>query len=87
MGEVTCSHCRKIYLRPANRIHEAIKFGWKQYCSPECQSKGKNLKILLKCSNNQCKKTYLRKKSGILISHKLFVLILAQQKLIIKQEI
>jgi len=72
MEEVTCSYCRKVYLRPSNRINEAIKFGWKQYCSPECHSKGKNSKILLKCSNPRCRKTYLRKKSEIPTSNKTF---------------
>jgi len=72
MEEVTCSYCRKVYLRPSNRINEAIKFGWKQYCSPECHSKEKNSKILLKCSNPRCRKTYLRKKSEIPTSNKTF---------------
>lgn len=72
MKEVRCSQCRKVYLRPPNKISEAIRFGWKQYCSPECQSKGKNLKILLNCSNPRCQKTYLRKKSEILASYKTF---------------
>lgn len=72
MEEVTCSYCGKIYLKSPNRIHEAIKFGWKQYCSPKCHSRGKNLKILLKCSNPQCHKSYLRKKSSIQTSGKTF---------------
>lgn len=72
MEEVTCSYCGKVYLRSPNRINEAIKFGWNQYCSSECQSKGKNLKTLLKCSNPRCQKTYLRKRSSIRTSGKTF---------------
>lgn len=34
---ILCNYCRKKFKRPKNKINEAIKFGWDQYCSAKCQ--------------------------------------------------
>lgn len=60
MEEVKCSCCNKIYLRSPNRIHEAIKYGWHQYCSSKCQYKAKSKQKEFKCGNPQCNKLFTR---------------------------
>lgn len=61
MKEVTCSYCGKEYLRSPNRIHEAIKFGWKQYCSHRCQYKAKIKQKEFICANPSCRKLIKRR--------------------------
>ncbi len=59
--KVTCSTCGKSYLRPAGRVNEAKKFGWKQYCSKECQKQAKITKVETSCGNPGCDKKASRK--------------------------
>ena len=44
--KVICDYCDKEFERPSGRYNEAVKFGWKQFCSTECQSQSKTKKIL-----------------------------------------
>ena len=61
--EVICDHCKKEFERPLGRFNEAVKFGWKQFCSAECQSKSKSKKISKICDNPVCHKSILAKKT------------------------
>lgn len=70
--EVKCSHCGKKYLRQRGRVNEAIKFGWKQYCSLDCQKITKNKQVTLNCSNSSCLKTLKRTPKEIPASGKCF---------------
>lgn len=72
MEEVTCSYCGKIYLRSPNRIHEAIKFGWRQYCSLECLKKPREKSKIFKCTNSYCGKSVKRSPGEIESSGKVF---------------
>jgi len=58
--KVTCTTCGKIYLRPVGRVNEAKKFGWKQYCSRECQNQAKVTKIEKLCGNPNCNRKVSR---------------------------
>lgn len=35
--DVSCSYCGNKFPRRKGQVNEALKFGWKQYCSSECQ--------------------------------------------------
>ena len=37
MVEIKCGKCNQKFQKYKGRINEALKFGWKQYCSPKCQ--------------------------------------------------
>lgn len=60
---VSCSQCNKIIFRDKRRINEAKKFGWKTYCSDDCQSKAKNFQILIKCSCPGCNNLLKRRRN------------------------
>ena len=51
MDMVNCEECNTTFSRPAKRANEAIKYGWKQYCSRICQNKHKNLQQAFVCRN------------------------------------
>ncbi|KKT51031.1 MAG: hypothetical protein UW44_C0018G0001, partial [Candidatus Collierbacteria bacterium GW2011_GWB2_44_22] len=53
---VTCDYCKMEFERPYGRYNEAKKFGWKQFCSTECQSQSKTKKISKNCDNPLCNK-------------------------------
>ncbi|MDO8609879.1 MAG: hypothetical protein Q7R95_04985, partial [bacterium] len=72
MEEVICSHCGKIYLRTPQRINEAIKYGWKQYCTSKCQYTAKSKQKEFKCGNSQCNKIFTRAPNEIPISGKCY---------------
>ena len=63
MKKVTCSYCEKDFSRSNGRYNEAIKFGWKQFCAPECLAKNRDKRLKFKCEN--CGKQILRKPSEI----------------------
>ena len=63
MKKVTCSYCGKIFSRSIGRYNEAIKFGWKQFCTPGCLAKCRDKRLIFVCEN--CGKKILRKPSGI----------------------
>src|SRR3989344_1130973 len=53
--DVSCSHCGGKFSRYKGRVNEAVKFGWRQYCSPKCQFKARingEYKICQTCSKN-----------------------------------
>lgn len=62
--EVICDYCKKEFERPTGRYREAVKFGWKQFCSVECQSRSKNKKISKSCDSPLCKKLIFSKISS-----------------------
>jgi len=49
--KVKCAFCGKEFLRKKGRFNEAIKMGWKQYCSWECFSNDKIKRGRLFCEN------------------------------------
>ncbi|TSC85403.1 MAG: hypothetical protein G01um101416_871 [Microgenomates group bacterium Gr01-1014_16] len=51
---VPCAKCGKEVDRSRGRINEANKFGWKTYCSLQCQNAAKNLQIETKCYRDGC---------------------------------
>ncbi len=63
--EIRCSFCHKKYLRSKQRVNEAKKFRWKQYCSPKCLSLGRNKQKTFKCGNPKCHKTFKRQPGEI----------------------
>ena len=68
---VICDFCKKEFERPMRRYSEAKKFGWKQFCSPSCQSKSKTKeRITAHCK--QCNKLVHRAKSRIRDSGDIF---------------
>lgn len=59
LAKVRCKFCNKMFHRPTGRFNEAIKFGWNQFCSVDCQIKFKTKKRnVLKCEN--CGKRIVR---------------------------
>ena len=60
MVETYCAFCNKKYLKELRRFNEAKKFGWKQYCSSECQNLAKNKQKIFRCGNQTCNKTFKR---------------------------
>jgi len=52
---IKCAFCGKCFSRTAGRINEARKFGWRQYCSIECQSRIRFRRIEKLCANPNCK--------------------------------
>jgi hypothetical protein len=58
--KVKCSFCHKKFLRTTGRINEAVKFGWKFYCSPNCQFKSRRKRKISVCANSKCNKRVSR---------------------------
>ena len=58
---VICAFCGKKFLRSIGRINEAQKFGWKQFCSPNCLSESKKTGKVLSCANPGCNKKFYRR--------------------------
>lgn len=56
-----CTHCKQIFSRSNRQINEATKFGWKQFCSKNCQSSFKNKQFQLLCENPLCNKKFKRR--------------------------
>jgi hypothetical protein len=48
---LNCSYCNKSFTRPSGRYNEAIKFGWRQFCSPKCLAKSKFKQVCVCCGN------------------------------------
>ncbi len=58
---VQCTNCGKDFQRPRGRYNEAIKYGWKQFCSLDCQIKSKTTSITSKCGRRGCNNLVTRK--------------------------
>jgi len=58
--KIKCAFCGKEYFRPKERVNEAKKYGWKQYCSKKCQIKSKMNGVKRKCGNPSCNKLVYR---------------------------
>jgi len=58
--KVKCAFCKKEFFRSRGQFNEAKKFGWKQYCSMECQKKALTTRVKRKCGNPNCHKKVLR---------------------------
>ncbi len=69
---VHCITCKKTLFRDKRRINEAIKFGWKTYCSKDCHIKAKSKKQSFFCSNPNCRKTFTRIPSTLNRSNNLY---------------
>lgn len=69
--EISCEFCKKKFKRSQGRFHESKKYGWRSFCSLECQSKFKNKHIERTCENPLCQRIFWRqpketKKSAML---------------------
>lgn len=62
---VTCSYCKKVYLKDKRYINENIKLGNNFYCSFRCQYSFKNKKKEFICENLSCNKKFKRQPSDI----------------------
>lgn len=60
-----CAFCKKKFDRPIGRYREAIKFKWKQYCSPKCKRQIKVKGKEFKCGNPNCSNTIFKTPSNI----------------------
>lgn len=69
---IPCEYCGKGFDRTTGRYNEAIKMGWRQFCSSGCQNTAKQKRLELICSYPKCRKLFTRKVSQILFSDKLF---------------
>jgi len=67
-----CFCCKKFFKKENRRYNEAIKFGWKFYCSTRCQSEVKSKQKQVRCSNPKCKKIIKRRIKNILLSRAVF---------------
>lgn len=57
---VICASCKKVFLRPTGKAHEAQKFKWKQYCSPSCLAQMRRRGQELRCGNPECTAVFYR---------------------------
>jgi len=62
---IRCAFCKSKFVRPIGRYREAIKFKWKQYCSPSCKHKIKIRAKEFKCGNPNCSNTVFKTPSDI----------------------
>ena len=69
---IRCDNCQIQFERSTGRYNEAIKFGWRQFCSTKCQSVAKGQTKACLCSNPTCKKSFARKLSQAKLSKLLF---------------
>ena len=56
--KVECAFCKKDFFRSRGQSNEAQKFGWKQYCSPDCISADRIKRQIFSCEN--CGKKFER---------------------------
>lgn len=69
---VSCFNCGKTIFRSNGRINEAKKFGWKAYCSLDCQKKVKYQRTTFICSRPGCNRKFNRQPNEIKKSKKLY---------------
>ncbi len=62
---VTCSYCKKGFLKDNRHINENRIFGHKFYCSRKCQYTSKNTQRELTCENPNCLTRFRREISHI----------------------
>lgn len=62
---VECEFCDNIFTRSNGRYNEAVKNGWRQFCSSTCQNTAKTTSLSVTCSNIVCRKIFLRKPTAI----------------------
>src|SRR3972149_8075321 len=60
---VQCYKCDETFYRPIGRYNEAIKLGWKQYCSDKCQYLAKTTRVKMICARSGCGKVVFRQKN------------------------
>lgn len=58
--EVQCAFCKRKFVRRLGRYNEAVKKGWKQYCSKTCQIQAKITRVKKKCGNLSCQKIVIK---------------------------
>lgn len=49
--EVSCEVCNNKFFRSVSRYNEAVKFGWKHFCSSSCQGVYRTRSLKLLCEN------------------------------------
>jgi hypothetical protein len=69
MAIAVCSNCNNKFERDSKHYNEAIKKGWKQFCSKKCLSIKRMTGKSLVCSNLSCGKTFYRKNNEISIQN------------------
>lgn len=62
---VTCSYCKKDYLKDNRHINENLKLGNNFFCSSICQYSFKNKKKEFLCENPNCNKVVRRQPSDV----------------------
>lgn len=62
---VTCSYCKKAFLKDNRHINENIKLGNNFYCSAKCQYTFKNKQVDLECENLACMNKFKRAPNDI----------------------
>lgn len=70
--KIRCENCGNIFERSMSHYKEAIKFGWRQFCSTKCQSIAKGHTRVYSCSNLTCNKPFERTLSQAKLSKLLF---------------
>ncbi|MDP3901000.1 MAG: hypothetical protein Q8Q38_01500 [bacterium] len=62
---VQCVVCKKHFSRKKSQVQEAERFGWRAFCSSECQSWARRRGKILVCERGQCTKTFYRPPNDI----------------------
>lgn len=60
---VNCGKCGKEFARSKGHYDEAVKFGWKQFCSSMCLSESRTTGQKCICENPLCRKQFVRQKN------------------------
>lgn len=68
----SCSYCTKTFTRDVGRTREAIKMGWKPYCSRTCLYKAQFSGKTVRCGNPDCTATFYRPRKHIRNSTSLY---------------
>lgn len=71
MVVVHCNYCKMVFDRPRGRYNEAIKMGWRQFCSHECQRLAKTM-TKISCACKTCGEKVQRLESRIEPSGNIF---------------
>lgn len=58
--KVKCAFCGKQFFREMGRYNEAKKFGWRQFCSRECQDLIRLKRVERECANPNCNNKVFR---------------------------
>lgn len=62
---INCSYCNNQFTRPKGQYNEALKFGWRQFCSFKCRDDIRRKSTQKICDNPRCKKIIIRSQRDI----------------------